>query len=202
MLTVQESEPSMSAAALPSDPLQELDDYLGSERSPENCMAVSDLDGFLAAIAVGPGLIAPARWLPVVWGGEAPRFADAAEEARIVGAIMGRYNEILQLMASDPEAYEPIFWETPEGNAVVGDWCEGFADAMRLAPEEWQELIDSEEARDLLVPILAFVMDEDGDTFLDRAEAEARALEQEMAELIKPSVIAIAEFWRQRRGRA
>jgi len=99
----------MSAAALPSNPLQELDDYLGSERSPENCMAVSDLDGFLAAIAVGPGLIAPARWLPVVWGGETPRFADAAEEARIVGAIMGRYNEILQLMASDPEAYEPIF---------------------------------------------------------------------------------------------
>jgi uncharacterized protein len=192
----------MSSAALPSDPLNELDAYLVSERSPENCMAVSDLDGFLTAIAVGPGLIAPARWLPVVWGGDTPHFADAAEEARITAAIMGRYNEIVRLMASDPEGYEPIFWETPEGTAVVGDWCEGFADAMRLAPEEWQPLIESEAARDLLVPILAFVMDEDGDTFLDRAEGDAKELEGQMAELIKPSVIAIAEFWHQRQGRA
>ena len=39
----------------PSDPdLKALDEYLISDDSPENCMQLSDLDGFLTAIVVGP----------------------------------------------------------------------------------------------------------------------------------------------------
>ena len=42
--TIGQEEPDLKA----------LDEYLMSDESPENCMQISDLDGFLTAIVVGP----------------------------------------------------------------------------------------------------------------------------------------------------
>ena len=71
--------------------LEALDQFLMSERSPPQSMMLSDLDGFLTGIAVGPELVLPSQWLPLVFGGDAPEFADEAEAKAILGAIMGRY---------------------------------------------------------------------------------------------------------------
>ena len=51
-----------------------LDDYLISNHAPDNSMGLSDLDGFLTGIAVGPELILPSEWLSVIWGGDEPVF--------------------------------------------------------------------------------------------------------------------------------
>jgi uncharacterized protein len=56
-------------------------------------MGLSDLDGFLTGIVVGPELILPGEWLPVIWGGDSPKFKNAQEAQSIVAAIMERYNE-------------------------------------------------------------------------------------------------------------
>ena len=69
----------------------DLDDYLSSDRSPENCMQLSDLDGFLHAIAVGPEAIPIEEWLSVVWGGERPKFRNTKEADHIIGVIKARY---------------------------------------------------------------------------------------------------------------
>src|SRR3954470_23245190 len=53
-----------------------LDRYLLSDEAPDNGMALSDLDGFLTGILVGPELIIPSEWLPHIWGGEPPKFAN------------------------------------------------------------------------------------------------------------------------------
>ena len=74
--------------------LEVLDRFLTSDRSPPESMMLSDLDGFLTGIAVGPELVLPSQWLPLVFGGDAPEFADEAEAKAILGAIIGRYNEI------------------------------------------------------------------------------------------------------------
>ncbi len=47
--TIGQDEPDLKA----------IDEYLMSDESPENCMQLSDLDGFLTAIVVGPELIQP-----------------------------------------------------------------------------------------------------------------------------------------------
>ncbi len=52
--------------------LDALNDYLLSDRSPPECMDVSQLDGFLAGVLVGPEMIVPSEFLPVVWGGAPP----------------------------------------------------------------------------------------------------------------------------------
>ena len=47
-------------------------------------MGLSDLDGFLTAIAIGPDLIMPSEWLRVVWGGEEPAFENMEEAQRVL----------------------------------------------------------------------------------------------------------------------
>ncbi len=49
--TIGQGEPDLTA----------LDEYLMSDESPDNCMQLSDLDGFLTAIVVGPKLIQPSE---------------------------------------------------------------------------------------------------------------------------------------------
>ena len=58
-----------------------LDRFLMSERSPPEGMMLSDLDGFLTGIAVGPELVLPSKWLPLVFGGDAPEFARCNKAA-------------------------------------------------------------------------------------------------------------------------
>src|SRR5215831_9670801 len=58
------------AHAIPLDyvDLEALDRFLMSDRSPPDSMMLSDLDGFLSGIAIGPELVLPSEWLPLVWG--------------------------------------------------------------------------------------------------------------------------------------
>jgi uncharacterized protein len=49
-----------------SPDLDELAQYLDSDQSPDDCMGLSDLGGFLTGIVVGPDLILPSEWIPVI----------------------------------------------------------------------------------------------------------------------------------------
>jgi Uncharacterised protein family (UPF0149) len=88
--------------------LEALDKFLMSDRAPQDSMMLSELDGFLTGIAIGPELVRPSEWLPLIWGGEAPEFANLDEANAILGSIMARYNEILREIAD--HALAPIFW--------------------------------------------------------------------------------------------
>jgi hypothetical protein len=101
--------------------LEELAQYLESDLSPDDCLGLSDLDGFLTGIVVGPELIVPSEWLPIVWGDEEPEFESTIDAASIIGLIMGRYNEIATGFNSDPVKFEPIFYRQPTGEVIVTD---------------------------------------------------------------------------------
>ena len=179
--------------------LDALDAFLMSDRAPEDCMQLSDLDGFLAGIAIGPELIMPSEWLPVIWGGGEPEFESMEEAQLVLNAIMGRYNEILHLLQHAPEEFEPIFWTTENGETVAADWAEGFMEAVELRPRAWQAMLDSEEDRHLLAPIVAHLHDEDGDPIIRGDADEIGQLRGEATELIAPCVVLIDRFWKARR---
>ena len=42
--------------------LDGLDGYLMSDHAPDDSMGLSDLDGFLTGVVVGPELILPSEW--------------------------------------------------------------------------------------------------------------------------------------------
>ena len=154
---------------------------------------------------VGPGIgleiILPSEWLPVIWGDDEPVF-DSADDARsVLGTIMGRYNEILRVLNTNPSAYAPIFWEGPEGEVIAAGWAEGFADAIRLRLEAWQSLFEDREACLMLTPIMALCDDPEGGPPLEVDPEESAALRAEAAHHIPACVVSIDAFWKSQRGR-
>jgi uncharacterized protein len=193
----------MSETPFPAGPvdLEALDRFLMSDASPEDCMQLSDLDGFLTGIAIGPELIVPSEWLSAVWGGDEPAFESIEQAQTVIGTIMGRYNEILRALSTDPETYAPLFWEGPDGEVIAADWAEGFVDAVRLRPEAWRPLLEDREALVMLMPILALCGDAEGGSPLELDPEEDADLLAQAPELIPACVAGIDGFWKERRGR-
>lgn len=174
--------------------LDELDAWLSSDDTPAECMMLSDLDGFLTGIIVGPDFIAPSEWLPAIWGEDAPQFRDAENAQAVLGAIMSRYNEIVRQIEDD--AVEPVLWRfTETGEIIASDWAYGFAQAIALRPGRWTKMVKS-EAGLLLVPIMVLC---EADAILDQLGLSSEELSQtveEAIEILPGTVIAIADYWR------
>ena len=174
----------------PSD-LDALDDYLMSDHAPDNSMGLSDLDGFLTGIVVGPELIVPSEWLPVIWGGGEPEFTTEAEMRTVLETIMGRYNEIVACVTSDPDDFEPIFLEGPEGEVIASDWAGGFLDAVALRPQAWRPLMEDDRAGILMAPLFLL----NGDMEIADGAVDENELLAEAADMIPTCVAGIHEFW-------
>ncbi len=179
--------------------LDRLEAFLDSDRAPENAMNLSALDGYLTAIAVGPVTIPVGEWLPLVWGGGAPDFADGAEADSVPRAILGRLEQIRRDLASDPPACEPVYWEDDDGGAIASDWAEGFMFGLNLRAEAWEPMIGNEETVDMILPMLALCADEEGKPILDLDEEEAEELISTAPEAIPEAVVDIYDFWAEQR---
>jgi uncharacterized protein len=172
--------------------LDALDDFLMSDHAPDDGMGLSDLDGFLTGIVVGPELIRPSEWLPVIWGGEEPKFETEDEMRTVLGTIMGRYNEIAACFNGDPDEFDPIFWEGPEGEVIASDWAGGFLDAVALRPKAWEPLIESDNAGILMAPLFLL----NGDIEIADSAADENELLAEASDMIPTCIAGIHEFWR------
>ena len=106
--------------------LHELDEFFLSDEAPDRSMALSDLDGFLTAVAIGPDRIKPSEWLPRIWGDETPEFLSEEEANRVIGTILGRYNQIITQLQDDPDRYQPLIRQNEHGQVIARDWVAGF----------------------------------------------------------------------------
>jgi uncharacterized protein len=140
------------------DCLRVIDRYLLSDRAPENSMGLSDLDGFLTGIVVGPELILPSEGLPVIWGGDSPEFKNAREAHSVTSAIMERYNELVWGFQKNQPSFDPVFWETKDGLVIAADWAEGFYDALNLRPKAWDVLFEDQTGLRLMEPIIILLI--------------------------------------------
>jgi len=179
--------------------LDALDDYLVSDHAPDNGMGLSDLDGFLTGIVVGPELILPSEWLPEIWGGDEPEFESEAEMRTVLGTIMGRYNEIVTCLDSEPESFDPIFMEGPEGEVIASDWAAGFLDAVALRSNAWEPLITDDRAGIMMLPILLLNGEAEIDAGPDSANDEDEFL-AEVPDIIPACVAGIHDFWKNNRS--
>ena len=175
--------------------LDALDDYLMSDHAPDNSMGLSDLDGFLTGVVVGPELIPPNEWLPVVWGGREPEFETQEEMRTVLGTIMGRYNEVAACFHSDPDEFDPTFWEGPEGEVIASDWAGGFLDAVALRPLAWKPLVEDDGASILMAPLFLL----NGDIKLDDGAVGEDELLAEASVMLPTCIWGIHEFWRKYR---
>lgn len=177
--------------------LEGLDRYLLSDNGPDDGMGLSDLDGFLTGLAAGPETIPPSEWLPLIWGGEEPRFDDEDEMRMVFGTILGRYNEIAALLDTDPEQFAPIYWENTDGSPIVTDWAVGFLEALALRPEAWEPLINDPEAHVALVPLLLCGRDVDVAEEIEEWFDEETFV-AELPDMLPVCVFRIHKFWQNR----
>jgi uncharacterized protein len=180
--------------------LDALDDYLMSDHAPDDCMGLSDLDGFLTGIVVGPELILPSEWTPMIWGGDEPQFETEKEMRTVMGTIFGRYNEIADCFDTNPAEFGPIFLEGPEGQVIASDWAGGFLDAVALRPKAWEPLIRHHTGRVMMMPLLALNGDAEPDAGADGAVHEDEFM-AEAPRKIPACIAAIYEFWKNHRSK-
>lgn len=174
--------------------LELLDTFLMSDQLPDEALMLSELDGFLTGLALGPELIMPSEWLPIVWGGDEPVFNDLTEAQTVMQALMSRYNEILRRV--EVEELDPVFLQGPDGETIAGDWAEGFLLAVHLREEAWGKLAASDTDGHLMLPILALCCTDDGEPLVELPKAIEEELFANIGEILPTCVLKIAAFWK------
>lgn len=183
--------------------LDALDAWLLSEDSPETSMVLSDLDGFLTGIIVGPEPIPPTEWLPRIWGGQEPVFTSADQARLILETIMGRYKEIAEHLDAGPDSFDPLFEYGPEGHPVVTDWAAGFVDAAMLRPRAWEEMLRNDQMAAVFWPMLLLGADDDAHPPFDAPPVPEEAMDElyENADaILSECVFRIRAFWQNHAG--
>ena len=171
-----------------------LDEFLLSDRVSEDAMTLSELDGFLAGIAVGPAPIEPEEWLPLVWGGASePDFADEAQMAAVLGAIVGLYNDVVSQIAE--RTYIPILWTDDDGAPLPEGWVHAFFEAAGLRLDAWRPLLETERDGFILTPLFAFCTDDQGPVLPDMSAKERETIRLNASDMIADAVLAVADYW-------
>jgi uncharacterized protein len=194
---------------LSDEELDELDQFLISDATPEECMDIAMLDGFFTALVIGPNTIMPSQWLPAVWGEteeDAMAFKSAEQMQHIVGLVMRMYNDRVQDLQEGIDEYEPLIYQSEhEGRTIpiLDEWCMGFIRAIQLDPEGWQPLVEVEPedtGGGLLTPMLLYGTEEGWDQLRENEALADR--HQDFADAIAPCVLGIRDYWLPQRKEA
>lgn len=146
----------MSATQLLDDAqLERLSELLDSRAVPFKGFNLEALDGYLSALAVSPETVPPEEWLPAVWGGKPPRWADDAEAADVEGLLMAHWRMVEQRVRHEgdvPDHLAPLLWlpEDPSAHEddaldVGRDWAYGFFRGVELRETAWEAWLDEHD---------------------------------------------------------
>lgn len=176
--------------------IEQLDEFLAAPDIEDTSMDAATLEGFVAALVLGPNPLPPSQWLPRVWDmgddGANPAFANAAEAARVTELILRFHNSVAERVLDDPAAFEPLFRRGEQWG--VTEWCAGFLLGTSLDMREWGQLIEPEP--DWLQPLVILGM---GDA--EELEATFDDVEDAMA-AVTVALVKIDNYWKPRRAAA
>jgi len=124
-----------------------------------NNTSLMRLDGYFTALGIGPNLIMPSQWLGGLLS-SMPPLKDLDEANGVTGALMERYNHVMDQLNGPPKQYRPSclpkdYSQSPSLPQVTA-WAEGFYEGMNL-DRGWRSMIEDVDARTFLGPILAYV---------------------------------------------
>jgi uncharacterized protein len=117
--------------------------------------------------------------------------------------VLRHANGILLQLREEPDEFDPLLWEREvDGRTVseIGEWCSGFVQGMALDIENWQPLLDSDDADDYLYPILLHGT-EDGARQLENDPTLDDDLDEHAA-MLGECAAALMEHWLPQRKRA
>jgi len=182
--------------------LESLDAWIGRTKPPPKVDGVSMLDGYLAAIVIGPCSIPPEEWFVDLLGVNGHIGSARGKHLDAIMAIAARFNAIGEILSTAPVKYAPIFHRADDGAVFAGPWCMGFLAAMKLRWNHWDALRSTDRIEyGLLLPIFLYCADE-----LDLPVPEPSLGGPDIEAFLKtayheiPLVVpAIREFWMPQR---
>lgn len=175
-----------------------LDEHLSSPDLPDEAMLLTELDGYLTAIALAPHLILPSEWMPEIWGGEQAGFAHMQLANGVYGAIMGLYNDNLRALFGGAGCFEPIFDVDTDGSPLIEIWLQGFVRGVNLRPEEWAALLESDEGEEIFGMFLAVLGNPDGSHSVEMSATARKRLLRRLVTTLPNCLAAIRAFWSAR----
>ena len=170
--------------------LNKLAAFLSSDETPENCMLLSDLDGFLTGVICSPEAVLPSEWLPIALGG-----SPAEVPAELLELILQRYNEIVAVLNATPPDLEPVFWQAKEGHVIAMDWCEGFMNAAQLRQTDWEPFLATKQGKRWMKPIMDHLFHENFTSLSGVAEDKLDAHLDRAAKKIQETVPQVFAYW-------
>lgn len=176
--------------------VDELAAFLDSDRTPEGCIDICALDGFLTCLAIGPETIPPSRWLPFVWDeeeGSQMEWESMDEANHILGLLMGYFNSIIADFQHDPPTFSPLVYQNRAGEPILEDWCFGFMVGVRLSPKPWDQLALDPEMEDAF-GVIAIHGTPEGWKALEK-EKNRKISQERWLEILTDSVLLIHEYW-------
>jgi uncharacterized protein len=208
--------------------LNELDEALFDLPDGADAMLLSEVDGYIAGLALLPMQLPPDQWLPAIWRptGETPDYLY--HDTELLETIASLARRHFDAVARDLHrgTYEPVYEVDTRNDDVLWEfWMAGFARAMDEHPGAFADI---EEAPEDVVAslgglytlaVIARQMDEDDADAPDGAAAEAeefadlddddedaplsaedrRALEAEAPDLIPGWINTLYDWTRTRR---
>ena len=180
-----------SDAYLTEDELDELEQFLFSESGLAEPMNLSEIDGLLTSVVIGPVFPPPSQWMPLIWGDdEGPEFASQAQAERIIGLLMQHMNSLSKQFRENANDFEPMLTVTLDEDkkpvTVADHWCMGFLAGVDLTHGAWSELDEL-----ALMPILMFAS-EPGNTDVDN---ELESNRDYWIEQLTACVISLYKHW-------
>jgi len=183
---------------LNDEEFDQLDEFLLSDRCPEDAMTMDSLHGFLTALLIGPESVSMSEWLPHVWGAEAggtPSFKSAKEQEQIAELILRFMNEITLTFSVAPKDYEPLFCEHEwNGKALIDGegWAMGFWEGVKLRPAAWEPIWSSEAA-----PLMHAIYLLGSEDIEDNEEAlvDDPVKRHKLSIEVEANILAIRRFW-------
>lgn len=184
---------------LSADDLAELEEYLLSDLTPDACMDISTLDGFLTCILSCPQRPEPEEWISWVWdtdnAEEEPAF-DSQEQGDRIFALIARHAAALdEALKAGDDTYEPVFFFEDEEAEIpaVEEWCIGYTIAMADYFTQWEPLLQGQPA---LFESIRMFGTEDGQADLaprldDMDDAELGQFMQQQAQALRQAAIDI-----------
>ncbi len=177
---------SSSDKDLTDEEIDELEQFLFNESGLDIPMTMSEIDGLLTAVVIGPVFPPPLQWLPLIWGGNGePEFSSQAQAGRIIGLLMQHMNSLSCQLQEAADEFEPMLLvdlnEDKKPVTIADHWCTGFMAGVNLNTDAWQEV------EELLLPVVMFAS-EPGNAELDN---ELETNSQNWIEQLGPVVATI-----------
>lgn len=159
----QHDFPDGLLAFISNSEMAELQDFLDSDTVPDGAMILESLDGFLAALVIGPSSVPTETWMPLVWdmpdGRETPAFESVDQAKRMTKLVLKMKESLMIFFASSPELYCPLCLEMElESEEMYNDfvklWATGFMLGIYCNRDNWKPMLDNEDFfEEFLMPI-------------------------------------------------